>query len=107
MPWTTTSVTTVPAGRASRLGERICRARFAKPRSSIARRRRLTRPVVADRRERRPQVGVRRAALRAWREVMRVDPHHAGARNRLGYALHRNRWVLREELEANLARAAR
>jgi hypothetical protein len=46
------------------------------------------------------EIGIRRAALGAWREVMRIDPHHAGARNRLGYALHRNRWVLREELEA-------
>jgi len=46
------------------------------------------------------EVGVRRAARRAWREVMRVDPHHAGARHRLGYALHRNRWVLREELQS-------
>lgn len=46
------------------------------------------------------EVGLRRASRRAWREVLRLDPHHAGARNRLGYALHRNRWVLRDELEA-------
>ncbi len=43
--------------------------------------------------------GVRRLARQAWRQVLRLDPHHPGARNRLGYALHKNRWVKREELE--------
>ncbi len=46
------------------------------------------------------EAGMRRAARRVWREVLRLDPHHAGARNRLGFALHRNRWVRREELAA-------
>ena len=43
--------------------------------------------------------GLRRTSRRAWQEVMRIDPHHVGARNRLGYAVHENRWVRREELE--------
>ena len=43
--------------------------------------------------------GVRRAARKAWKEVLRLDRHHAGARHRLGYALYRNRWVKREQLE--------
>ena len=45
--------------------------------------------------------GVRRAARKAWRQVLRLDPHHAGARHRLGYALYRNRWVKREQLETD------
>lgn len=44
--------------------------------------------------------GLRRTARRAWSAVLALDPHHTGARNRLGYALHENRWVRREELEA-------
>ncbi len=43
--------------------------------------------------------GLRRTSRRAWQEVIRIDPHHVGARNRLGYAVHDNRWVRREELE--------
>ena len=31
--------------------------------------------------------GVRRSARKVWRVVLNLDPHHAGARNRLGYAL--------------------
>ena len=43
--------------------------------------------------------GVKRLAKDAWREVLRLDRHHATARSRLGYVLHRNRWVRRETLE--------
>ena len=43
--------------------------------------------------------GIKRCAREAWREVLRLDPHQETARQRLGYALHRNRWVLRDALE--------
>lgn len=42
---------------------------------------------------------LRNTALRAYRRLLRVDPHHAGARDRLGFVLYRNRWVLRQDLE--------
>ncbi|MEM7168051.1 MAG: hypothetical protein AAF581_21545 [Planctomycetota bacterium] len=42
---------------------------------------------------------LRQSALRAFRRVLQVDPHHAGARDRLGFVLFRNRWVPRSELE--------
>ncbi|MFQ5654769.1 MAG: hypothetical protein ACE5GW_08565 [Planctomycetota bacterium] len=43
--------------------------------------------------------GLPRSALEVYRRILRADPHHRGARSRLGYALYRNRWVPREELE--------
>lgn len=43
--------------------------------------------------------GLRRSTLEIYRRILRLDPHHAGARNRLGYVLYKNRWYPRRELE--------
>ena len=43
--------------------------------------------------------GLRRTPIKAYREILRIDPHHAIARDRCGYVLHENRWVHRDQLE--------
>ena len=43
--------------------------------------------------------GLRRSALDVYRRLLAVDPNHVGARNRLGFVCHKNRWVTRKELE--------
>lgn len=43
--------------------------------------------------------GLRHTLLPAYRKILRLDPHHPVARDRLGWVLHRNRWVSRGELE--------
>ncbi|MCI0650942.1 MAG: hypothetical protein L0Z55_03550 [Planctomycetes bacterium] len=43
--------------------------------------------------------GLVRSARLVFRAILELDPHHAGARDRLGYVLYRNRWVSRAELE--------
>lgn len=43
--------------------------------------------------------GLERSAIEVYRRVLGVDPHHEAARERLGYVLHRNRWVRRDQLE--------
>lgn len=42
---------------------------------------------------------LRTSALRAFRRVLQLDPHHPAARDRLGFVLYRNRWVQRDQLE--------
>ncbi len=43
--------------------------------------------------------GLRRTLVPAYRRILRLDPHHPVARDRLGWVLHRNRWVQRGDLE--------
>ncbi|MFN0058014.1 MAG: hypothetical protein ACKVX7_06100 [Planctomycetota bacterium] len=43
--------------------------------------------------------GLKTSALRVFERVLAVDPNHEGARDRLGFVLHRNRWVPRKELK--------
>lgn len=42
---------------------------------------------------------LRTSAREVYARLLRIDPHHVGARDRLGYVLFRNRWVLRSDLE--------
>lgn len=43
--------------------------------------------------------GLERSATDVYRRILGIDPHHEAARERLGYVVHRNRWVRREQLE--------
>ncbi len=43
--------------------------------------------------------GLRKSALAVYRLILKIDPHHEGARQQLGFVLHKNRWVRRSELK--------